>query len=148
MCKQINRELHPLFRELHTYARYELAKKYNQTTVPDLLPAHWVPNRWSQDWSSMVEVKGINLDSILSKKSPEWIMEEGEAFYKSLGYPALPQSFWQKSSLYPLPPGTNYKKNNHASAWHIDLQHDVRSLMSVEPNTEWFETVHHELGHV
>ena len=148
LCKQINRELYPLFRELHTYARYELAKKYNQATVPDLLPAHWVPNRWSQDWSSMVEVKGINLDSILGKKSAEWIMQEGEAFYKSLGYPPLPQSFWQKSSLYPLPAGTPYKKNNHASAWHIDYQNDVRSLMSVEPNTEWFETVHHELGHV
>lgn len=148
LCKQINRDLYPLFRELHTYARYELAKKYNQATVPDLLPAHWVPNRWSQDWSSMVEVKGINLDSILGKKSAEWIMQEGEAFYKSLGYPPLPQSFWQKSSLYPLPAGTPYKKNNHASAWHIDYQNDVRSLMSVEPNTEWFETVHHELGHV
>ncbi len=148
LCKEINRELNPLFRELHTYARYELAKKYNQTTVPDYLPAHWVPNRWSQDWSSMVEVEGINLDSILSKKSPEWIMQEGEAFYKSLGYPALPQSFWQKSSLYPLPPGANFKKNNHASAWHVDRQEDVRSLMSVEPTTEWFETVHHELGHV
>lgn len=148
LCKQINRDLYPLFRELHTYARYELAKKYNQATVPDLLPAHWVPNRWSQDWSSMVEVKGINLDSILGKKSAEWIMREGEAFYKSLGYPPLPQSFWQKSSLYPLPAGTPYKKNNHASAWHIDYQNDVRSLMSVEPNTEWFETVHHELGHV
>ena len=96
----------------------------------------------------MVEVKGINLDSILGKKSAEWIMQEGEAFYKSLGYPPLPQSFWQKSSLYPLPAGTPYKKNNHASAWHIDYQNDVRSLMSVEPNTEWFETVHHELGHV
>jgi peptidyl-dipeptidase A len=47
-----------------------------------------------------------------------------------------------------LPPGTSYKKNNHASAWHLDLQNDVRSLMSVEPNTEWFETVHHELGHI
>ena len=148
LCKQINRDLYPLFRELHTYARYELAKKYNQATVPDLLPAHWVPNRWSQDWSSMVEVKGINLDSILGKKSAEWIMQEGEAFYKSLGYPPLPQSFWQKSSLYPLPASTPYKKNNHASAWHIDYQNDVRSLMSVEPNTEWFETVHHELGHV
>jgi len=148
LCKQINRELYPLFRELHTYARYELAKKYNQTIVPDYLPAHWAPNRWSQDWSSMVEVKGINLDSILSKKSAAWIVQEGESFYKSLGYPGLPQSFWQKSSLYPLPPGTNYKKNNHASAWHIDLQQDVRSLMSVEPNTEWFETVHHELGHI
>lgn len=148
LCKKINRELWPLFRELHTYARYELAKKYNVTEVPDYLPAHWVPNRWSQDWSSMVDVKGINLDSILSKQSPEWIVKEGEAFYKSLGYPALPQTFWEKSSLYPLPAGANYKKNNHASAWHMDLKNDVRSLMSVEPNTEWFETSHHELGHI
>ncbi|MEO6454394.1 MAG: M2 family metallopeptidase [Ginsengibacter sp.] len=148
LCKQINRELYPLFRELHTYARYELTKKYKQSIVPDYLPAHWVPNRWSQDWSSMVDVKGINLDSILNKKTAQWIVEEGEAFYKSLGYPPLPQTFWEKSSLYPLPPGTKYKKNNHASAWHMDLQQDVRSLMSVEPNTEWFETVHHELGHI
>ena len=33
-------------------------------------------------------------------------------------------------------------------AWHLDLEHDVRSLMSVEPNTEWYETTHHELGHI
>ena len=34
------------------------------------------------------------------------------------------------------------------SAWHMDLQNDVRSLMSVIPTAEWYETVHHELGHV
>ncbi len=66
---------------------------------------------------------------------PGGIVKEGEAFYRSLGYPELPATFWQKSSLYPLPTNANYKKNNHASAWHIDLQQDVRSLMSVEPNT-------------
>ncbi|MCE3282187.1 MAG: peptidase [Chitinophagaceae bacterium] len=147
LCNQINRELYPLYRELHTYARYELAKKYN-AQVPDFLPAHWLPNRWGQDWSTMVEVQGINLDSVLKTKSAEWIVKEGEAFYKSLGFSALPESFYTKSSLYPLPAGTTYKKNNHASAWHMDLQNDLRSLMSVEPNSEWFETVHHELGHI
>ncbi|RYY12310.1 MAG: peptidase, partial [Cytophagaceae bacterium] len=69
-------------------------------------------------------------------------------FYQSLGFPALPASFYKKSSLYPLPAGATYKKNNHASAWHLDLHQDVRSLMSVEPNTEWYETTHHELGHI
>jgi peptidyl-dipeptidase A len=53
-------ELRPLYRELHTWMRYEMAKKYNQKDVPDYLPAHWLPNRWGQDWSSTVEVKGIN----------------------------------------------------------------------------------------
>jgi peptidyl-dipeptidase A len=65
LCNQINKELYPLYRELHTYARYELAKKYGVAEVPDYLPAHWLPNRWGQDWSSMVEVAGINLDSSL-----------------------------------------------------------------------------------
>ena len=145
---KINQELRPLYRELHTYARYELAKKYNVIEVPDYLPAHWLPNRWGQDWSSMVTVKGMNLDSVLKTKTPEYIVKDGEDFYKSLGFNALPASFWEKSSLYPVPAGANYKKNNHASAWHMDLKEDVRSLMSVEPNAEWYETANHELGHI
>jgi peptidyl-dipeptidase A len=147
LMKQLNRELRPLYRELHTYARYELAKKYNKD-VPDQLPADWLPNRWGQDWSSMVNVEGMDLDGALKSKSPEWIVKQGEEFYVSLGFPRLPQSFWDRSSLYPAPEGAKYKKNNHASAWHLDLESDVRSLMSVEPNAEWYETAHHELGHI
>ncbi len=148
MMQRLNQELRPLFRELHTYARYELAKKYGVKEVPDYLPAHWLPNRWGQDWSSMLEVKGLNVDSVLKTKSPEWIVKAGESLYKSLGYPALPESFWVKSNLYPYPADSTLKKNNHASAWHMNLDNDVRSLMSVEPNAEWFETSNHELGHI
>lgn len=148
MMQRLNQELRPLYRELHTYARYELAKKYGVKEVPDYLPAHWLPNRWGQDWSPMLEVKGINVDSVLATKSPEWIVKAGESLYKSIGFPALPESFWSKSNLYPYPVDSTLKKNNHASAWHLDLDKDVRSLMSVEPNSEWFETSNHELGHI
>ncbi len=148
MMRKLNKELRPLFRELHTYARYELAKKYGVKEVPDYIPADWLPNRWAQDWSSMITVNGLDIDAALKAKSPEWIVKEGESFYKSIGYPALPASFWEKSSLYPLPADSKIKKNNHASAWHMDLDKDVRSLMSVEPNAEWFETSNHELGHI
>ena len=148
MMRKLNKELRPLFRELHTYARYELAKKYGAKEVPDYIPADWLPNRWAQDWSSMITVNGLDIDAALKSKSPEWIVKEGESFYKSIGYPALPATFWEKSSLYPLPADSKIKKNNHASAWHMDLDKDVRSLMSVEPNAEWFETSNHELGHI
>lgn len=141
------RELRPLYRELHTYARYELAKKYN-SPVPKNLPAHWLPNRWAQDWSAMITVSGFNLDAALKNKSAEWIVQQAEDFYVSLGFDRMPRSFWEKSSLYPLPAEAPYKKNNHASAWHLDLEQDIRSLMSVEPNAEWYETTHHELGHI
>ena len=143
----VNRELRPLFRELHTWTRHELARRFGQP-VPDLIPAHWLPNRWGQDWSALVEVEGFDLDPALAAKGPEWLVQQAERFYVSLGFPQLPASFWERSSLYPVAPDAAFKKNTHASAWHIDLQDDVRSLMSVEPNTEWYETTHHELGHV
>jgi peptidyl-dipeptidase A len=116
--------------------------------VPEMLPAHWLTNRWGQDWSSIVEVEGIDLDGTLEKKGPKWLVEQAERFYISLGFQPLPNSFYTLSSLYPLPDSSEFKKNNHASAWHLDLENDVRSLMSVVPNAEWYETTHHELGHI
>ena len=147
LMRRFARELRPLYRELHTWARYRLAKKFGKE-VPDLLPAHWLPNRWGQSWSSMVKVKGFDLDGVLSSFKPEKLVRQAEDFYVSLGFEALPRSFYERSSLYPLPKGTPYKKNNHASAWHMDLEEDVRCLMSVEPNANWWETTHHELGHI
>ena len=145
--EKLVRDIWPLYRELHTYARYELAKRYG-TKVPELLPAHWLPNRWGQDWTGMMHVEGLDIDPILEEKGDKWLVEQAERFYVSLGFEKLPQVFWDKSSLYPLPQDANYKKNNHASAWHMDLENDVRSLMSVIPNSEWYETTHHELGHI
>ncbi len=147
MNKKLINDIWPLYRELHTWARYHLAQQYNQP-VPDMIPAHWLPNRWGQDWTGLVEVEGLDLDEVLKEKSAEWIVRQAEDFYVSIGFEALPQSFYEKSSLYPLPKEANYKKNNHASAWHMDNDQDVRSLMSVEPNTEWWETTLHELGHI
>jgi peptidyl-dipeptidase A len=145
---KLNREIRPLFRELHTWARYELAERYGAEAVPELLPAHWLPNRWGQDWNAMLTVEGLDLDGVLQNKPAEWFTKQGERFYISLGFPPLPESFWMKSSLYPLPEDTDYKKNNHASAWHMDLENDIRCLMSVVPNADWYETAHHELGHI
>ena len=137
----------PLYREIHTYFRYTLADRY-KAPVPDYLPAHWLPNRWGQNWDGLVDVKGANLDSALASYSPQDIIAKSEDFYLSLGFSKLPTTFWEKSSLYPYPPDSAVKKNTHASAWHINLEDDVRSLMSVEPNADWWQTTHHELGHI
>lgn len=142
------KDIWPLYRELHTWARYELAKRYGKKEVPDYIPAHWLPNRWGQSWGDLVQVEGFNLDPYLEKKNAEWIVKKSEEFYKSIGFTELPKTFWERSSLYPVAPDAGYKKNTHASAWHIDNDKDVRSLMSVVPNTEWWGTALHELGHI
>ena len=147
LMRRFARELRPLYREIHTWARHSLAKKYGKP-VPDLLPAHWLPNRWGQSWNDLVTVEGFDLDSVLATKEPGWLVRQAEQFYVSLGFEKLPESFYSRSSLYPLPADASYKKNNHASAWHMDLDRDVRCLMSVTPNARWWETTHHELGHI
>lgn len=148
MMRKFNKEIRPLYEELHTYARYMLAERYAVEEVPELIPAHWLPNRWGQDWNAMITVEGLDLDGVLRDKEPEWFPKQAERFYVSLGFQPLVDSFWELSSLYPLPEGTPYKKNNHASAWHMDLDKDVRSLMSIVPNADWYETTHHEFGHI
>lgn len=140
-------QLRPLYTEIHTWVRHELARRYDQP-VPDEIPAHWLPNRWAQDWSALVTVEGLDVDAALAERSAEWIVRTGEAFYRSLGFEPLPESFYELSSLYPLPPDAPYMKNTHASAWHMDLDRDVRSLMSVEPDRYWWGTTLHELGHI
>jgi peptidyl-dipeptidase A len=136
----------PLYLQLHTWTRHKLAERYGAPVPAGPIPAHWINNRWGQNWTGIVEA--ADLDPHFQGRTAEWIVKQAEAFYVSMGFPALPASFWEKSDLYPVPAGSSRRKNSHASAWHIDLGSDVRSLMSVEPNERWFGTAHHELGHI
>ena len=142
--QEFMRELRPLYLQLYTWTKHELAKRYGQP-VPKRIPAHWINNRWAQNWTGIIEA--ADLDRYFKDKTPEWIVKVSEQFYTGLGFSKLPDTFWTKSDLYPVKPGESRKKNTHASCWHVDLQDDIRSLMSVEANSQWFETSHHELGH-
>jgi len=145
LCDQLIADLRPLYEQLHCWARYELARRYGQP-VPRLIPAHWLNNRWSQEWPGLVE--SIDLDPLMADKSPEWIAGQAVTYGESLGLPKVPESFWTKSDLYEVPADAGRKKNTHASAWSIDLKSDVRSLMNIRPDFRWFVTSHHELGHI
>ena len=68
-----------------------------------------------------------------------------EDFYTSIGFPALPASFWDKSML------TRPRDRDvvcHASAWDLNQAGDVRVKMCIKPNEESLETIHHEMGHI
>ena len=146
LCDSFVADVKPLYDQLHTWAKHELARRYKADAPEGKIPAHWLPNRWGQNWPGLVE--GVDMDAPFEGKPKEYITEKAEAFYVSLGFPKLPKSFYEKSDLYPADPGSGRKKNSHASAWHIDLNQDVRSLMSIEPDSRWFGTAHHELGHI
>lgn len=138
-------EMRPLFSKLQCWGRRALAKRYAQPEQK-LIPAHWIGNRWAQSWPGLVE--SVKLDALYKDKNPVWFPQTAEAYYVSMGFPKLPTTFWEKSDLFPVQQGNPRKKNSHATAWHMDLEQDVRSLMSIKPTENWFLTAHHELGHI
>jgi peptidyl-dipeptidase A len=110
-----------------------------------MIPAHWLPNRWAQEWQDLLPPPTDA--STFEGKSPEWIMKTAEKFYTGIGFPPLPATFWERSDLYPLAATDKRKKNTHASCWHMDLESDIRGLLNIAPDMQWFTTAHHELGH-
>ena len=138
------RELRPLYLQLHTWAKHELARKYGQP-APRRIPAHWIPNRWSQEWNAMVA--SSSMDAAFKTHDAEWVARTAEGFWTGIGMEPLPEVFWKGSDLYPVKATDARKKNTHASCWHIDLDEDIRSLQSIEADEYWFGTAHHELGH-
>jgi peptidyl-dipeptidase A len=136
----------PLYEQLHCWVRHELAARYGAAQVPRAMPAHWLPDRWGRTWPGVVA--GVDLDGMLRTVSPQWIIEQGERFYMSLGFSPLPLTFWGRSDLYELPEDANRRKTTEPSAWHIDLDQDVRAIMAVRNDMRWFGEVHRQLGHI
>jgi len=149
-------EVQPLYNSLQCYVRKRLSEHYGAAEVPRTgpIPGHVLGNMWQQDWSniySLVEpypgVASLDVTSGLKKAKYDAVKltRQAEGFYKSLGMPSLPDSFWQRS-LLTKPADRDVQC--HASAWDIDMKGDVRIKMCIEPDAENLRTIYHELGHV
>jgi peptidyl-dipeptidase A len=150
-------QVEPLYKSLHCYARKRLAQKYGEDRVPagKPIPAHLLGNMWAQQWNRVYDdllkpYPGASIETADRKlQSQGWdpvrITRSAESFYTSIGFPALPQTFWERSML------SRPRDRDvvcHASAWDMDEKDDVRIKMCIKPIEEDLFTVYHELGHV
>jgi peptidyl-dipeptidase A len=149
-------QVEPLYKELHCYARGKLAAKYGADKVPagKPIPAHLLGNMWAQQWDAVYDllepypgVTDLDVDGALVKQGYDAVKmtKSAEDFYKSIAFPALPQTFWERSML------TQPRDRDvqcHASAWHMDGKDDVRIKQCIRPTLEELRTIYHELGHV
>ncbi len=148
-------QVEPLYRDLQCYARGRLAKRYGAKMPTDgTLPAHAMGNMWAQDWSALYPllqpypgVSNLDVDNALKRQkyTPPAIVHRAEDFYRSLGFPALPESFYANSQF--VRP-RDREVVCHASAWDLNLQGDVRIKMCIDVGEEDFRTVYHEMGHI
>jgi peptidyl-dipeptidase A len=149
-------QVKPLYDQLHCYVRAKLSEHYGPQVQPATGPirADLLGNMWAQEWGNIYELvapKGVgdigyNLTALLTAKGydPIKMVKVGEAFYTSLGLPALPETFWQRSQ-FTKP--QDREVACHASAWDIDNKDDLRIKMCIKVNADDFVVIHHELGH-
>jgi len=148
-------QLRPLYLSLHAYVRGQLRKKYGAAVVPESgpIPAHLLGNLWSQEWNNVYDLmdspkpaQSYDLTKILQerKTEPRGMVKYGEKFFTSLGFPPLPDTFWERS-LFTKPADRDVVC--HASAWDVDSKADLRIKMCIQITEEDFRTIHHELGH-
>jgi len=148
-------QVKPLYDSLYTYTRHKLSEKYGKDVVPEdkPIPAHLLGNMWAQQWGNIYPIlapanadRGYDLTQTLKSRNTDakQMVRYGESFFTSLGFDALPSTFWDRS-LFVKP--ADHEVVCHASAWDIDYEKDVRLKMCVQINEEDFTTVHHELGH-
>ena len=148
-------QLQPLYMSLHAYVRGQLGKKYGKDIVPPNgpIPAHLLGNIWAQEWNNIYPLMdspkpeiSYDLTKILQERKTDArsMVKYGENFFMSLGFPALPATFWERS-LFTKPADRDVVC--HASAWDVDSKDDLRIKMCINATAEDFSVIHHELGH-
>ncbi len=148
-------QIKPLYNELQCHVRAKLNEEYGDGVVPLDQPirADLLGNMWAQSWGNIYDLvgpesadPGYDLTELLVENdyTPLQIVETGEAFFSSLGFEPLPETFWERSQITKP---ADREVVCHASAWNLDGKDDIRIKMCTKVNADDFNTVHHELGH-
>ncbi|WP_204378461.1 M2 family metallopeptidase [Agaribacterium haliotis] len=149
-------QVEPLYEELHCYVRGELSEEYGKDKVdPEgTIPAHLLGNMWAQTWNNIYDLVEPYPEHSIPDVTPVLVerdydaremTEIAEEFFVSIGFPELPETFWQRSMLEKP---RDRDVVCHASAWDLNGGQDPRIKQCVEPTAEQLSTLHHELGHI
>ncbi len=156
LADQLWKEVEPLYLSLHSYVRWKLNEKYGDAVQAKTGPirADLLGNMWAQEWGGIYDIVapagsgdlGYEIGGLLQAKGydPVRMVKAGENFYSSLGFAALPETFWQRSQITKP---ADREVICHASAWNLDNKDDIRIKMCTKVNSDDFVTIHHELGH-
>lgn len=155
--KTLFEELKPLYEQLHAYVRGKLRQVYGADKVDEKgpIPAHLLGNMWAQNWQNIFDIiqpyNGTDpLDVTPTMVSQGYnatrMFRDSEDFFTSLGFPAMTNTFWEKSIIER--PSDGRELTCHASAWDFFKDDDFRIKMCTEITMRDYGIVHHEMGHI
>ncbi|XP_073942653.1 angiotensin-converting enzyme-like isoform X3 [Choristoneura fumiferana] len=149
-------DVKPLYQQLHAYVRKQLRDKYGPEIVSAKgpIPAHLLGNMWAQTWSNIEsytrpypDKKEIDVTQAMKDQNytPLKMFKMSDEFFRSLNLTAMPEKFWQ-NSIIEKP--TDREIVCHASAWDFYDGEDFRIKQCTTVDYEYFQTTHHEMGHI
>ncbi|MFH0981139.1 MAG: M2 family metallopeptidase [Planctomycetota bacterium] len=129
-------ELDELTRQPFAEMKAELDRKMAARfgiSVADLRPWHYSDLFFQED----PDAKEVGLDEIFKQRD---ILALAKTYYAGVGLPA--EDVLARSDLY-----EKDGKSPHAFCHDMDRAGDIRVLANLQPNTNWMDTLLHELGH-
>lgn len=148
-------KMQPLYRQLFTFVRKGLVRKYGEGVVrPDgPIPAHLFGNMWALNWKNILDIvkyrhsdtPDISAEMIRQGYTPLRIFQKAEEFFTSLGMPPLSPEFWRNSILQQ---SNTERTKCTASAWDFCNNFDFRVKQCTQITLEDFIGTHHEIAHV
>lgn len=166
MCETLWKEVSHLYKKLHAFVRMRLKDYYSKHfpsykfPTDGTIPAHLLGNMWAQEWQGVYEiikpfpdVSETDVTKEMSKQNYDVhkLFTMAEEFYMSLGLDPMTKTFWKKSVL--VRP-KDRKIQCHASATDFftdepdEKNDDFRIKMCTVVDSTYFETIHHEMGHI
>ena len=144
LLTEFNQALRPLYTELHTFIRYELAEKFDLIDVPERLPIHWLPDPWSRDWSPLL---ADNVPTIkITAGTGTSMLRDIDGFVQQVGLSPLPPEFWELASLEPSADGKTDKAPGSGQLL-VGIDGDIRMYGSYRPVYSDWLMGHRELAH-
>ncbi|XP_068991118.1 angiotensin-converting enzyme-like [Neodiprion pinetum] len=151
-------EVKPFYLQLHAHVRNRLRAKYGTEVIPEsgYIPAHVFGDMWTQSWIHLNKetmpypdhaIPDMTNRLKLNNFTKMEFFKLSEDFFRSLGFPKLPETFWQ-NSIIERPANNKTELVCHGSAWDMYDGRDFRIKMCTEVTYDDLVIVHHEMGHV
>ncbi|XP_022087764.1 angiotensin-converting enzyme-like [Acanthaster planci] len=146
----------PLYKQLHAYVRRIMHKTHgDKVDVDGRIPSNLLGDMWGRFWGNIYkqvipypDTPDIDVTNTMIAKgfTPLRMFQLADDFFASCGLKRVNERFWNNSILEKPTDGRQIVC--HPSAWDLGKYQDFRIKMCTEVNMEYFNIVHHEMGHV
>ncbi|XP_033759589.1 uncharacterized protein LOC117341835 [Pecten maximus] len=147
-------QVKPLYQELHCYVRKRLRTLYGTERFPvsGQIPSHILGNLMGDNWENIYDVlvpfkdkADVSITPVLNARNytTEMMFRKADEFFRSIGLPNLPASFWERS-MFKFP-----SKNCNVSPKFVNLgSNDIRLHICTDIDQDSFVSIHKELARI